>query len=463
MDVLFLGRFWRIGFALILLVGLVGCGVPVAATTVALTEQTILTVWTNPVTVVRADGSTVVLPKDETIEIQVGDRIMVGDTGRAILRYGERLSVELFHGSDVTLTEVRQEPDERVFMRLFQDGGHIGVNLSQQANLLLRLENSISTLTPLVDGTSLLICQNPVVLTCIAALEGQVEVSAQGKVVTINSGEATYVLKGEQPEPAVCTRPEDIKALEDQMRGTEKTDPLSKLVEYWSNNGCSEAPQQAQAPVQAALPAAEGMVKIDGGEYQVGRAEEDEFHVALQTVTLATYWIDTHEVTNDQYQPFLIQTWGSAPEITSGREQHPVRGITWDQADAYCTWANKRLPSEAEWEVAARSRSAAPPSYPWGDDPTAGGKIDQLPRDDTYPVGSFEFNQSTFGVYDMAGNLWEWVALPYADVANGQQVLRGGRFGFIKDMAFRQPAQPDDERFVSVAGFRCAADQVGGS
>jgi formylglycine-generating enzyme required for sulfatase activity len=65
-------------------------------------------------------------------------------------------------------------------------------------------------------------------------------------------------------------------------------------------------------------------------------------------------------------------------------------------------------------------------------------------------------------VYDMAGNVWEWVGVPYGPVADGFQILRGGRHGQLKDMAYRQPAAPDDGYFLPVAGFRCAADRVAG-
>ena len=112
--------------------------------------------------------------------------------------------------------------------------------------------------------------------------------------------------------------------------------------------------------------------------------------------------------------------------------------------------------------MAARGPSANPPPYPWGHDPTAGGQFDALPLTGTYDVGSALFNKSAFGVYDMAGTVWQWVDAPYAPVTSGDKILRGGRHGLLEDMAYRQPAQPADRRFRRVAGARCAADRVAG-
>jgi formylglycine-generating enzyme required for sulfatase activity len=149
-----------------------------------------------------------------------------------------------------------------------------------------------------------------------------------------------------------------------------------------------------------------------------------------------------------------------APIIWPGEGDHPVRGITWDQAEAYCSWANKRLPTEAEWEAAGRGPGANPQLYPWGDDPTAGGKAFSLPDQDTYPVGSESFNTSPSGVSDLVGNVWEWVGEPYASVQTGFHILRGGRYGNAQDLAYRISVVPNDPAYMKYAGFRCATDHV---
>jgi formylglycine-generating enzyme required for sulfatase activity len=202
------------------------------------------------------------------------------------------------------------------------------------------------------------------------------------------------------------------------------------------------------------------MAQVAAGAYTVGSTMADEFHISPQELTMPTFWIDALEVTNAQYQKFMDATGQPPPASWPGRDQHPVKGVNWNQAVAYCTWLHKRLPNEAEWEVAARGPGPTPPSYPWGNDPNADGQASALSLTDTYEAGSIPFNKSLFGVYDMAGNVWEWVGEPYGPVPDGQKILRGGRHGLIKDMAYRQAAEPNSERFVPFAGFRCAADEV---
>ena len=204
------------------------------------------------------------------------------------------------------------------------------------------------------------------------------------------------------------------------------------------------------------------MAKIAAGTYTLGSATADDFHVAAFQKEMPDFWIDVYEVTNASYQKFVGATGHPPPLTWPGKEKHPVAGISWDDATAYCEWAHKRLPTEAEWEAAARGSGQNPPLYPWGDDPGAEGKVGDLPLTDTYDVGSIAFNKSPLGVFDMAGTLWQWVTDPYAPVPDGTQVLRGGRHGLIQDMAYRQAAEPKSERFVPYAGFRCAADKVQG-
>jgi len=214
-------------------------------------------------------------------------------------------------------------------------------------------------------------------------------------------------------------------------------------------------------PVTDDLPPAEGMVEVMSGTYQVGLSPADEYHITQTSVPLSNFWIDKYQTTNAQYQQYITQTGAPAPVVWPGEANHPVIGVTWDQALAYCQWMKKRLPREAEWEAAGRGPGATPQLYPWGNDATADGQALTLPDQDTYAVGTQSFNQSPFGVFDLVGNVWEWVGEPYSNVQEGYKFLRGGRYGLpILDLAYRLAVAPGDTRYIKYAGFRCAADQV---
>jgi formylglycine-generating enzyme required for sulfatase activity len=199
------------------------------------------------------------------------------------------------------------------------------------------------------------------------------------------------------------------------------------------------------------------MVNVTAGPYEVGTsAYTDEYHASPSTVELNSFWIDQYQTTNAEYELYRQATGAPQPTV-SGEADHPVIGVTWEQAQAYCTWAKKRLPTEAEWETAGRGPGGNP--YPWGTDPTAEGQALNLPNDGTYPVGSQSFNQSDFGVFDMVGNIWEWVGESYV---SGQQgyILRGGRYGLVLDLSYRLGVPVGDTRYLQYSGFRCAADEV---
>jgi serine/threonine-protein kinase len=221
----------------------------------------------------------------------------------------------------------------------------------------------------------------------------------------------------------------------------------------------STSPLPADTPAVPALPEATGMVKVDAGTYDVGRDPADDYHNAAQSISLTEFWIDQYQTTNAGYDLYITETGAPPPVIWPGEPNHPVRGVTWDQASAYCAWKVKRLPSEAEWEAAGRGPGPEPQLHPWGDDPTDGGNALQLPNDNTYEVGSQFFNVSPLQVYDMVGNVWEWVGEPYSSLPAGIHILRGGRFSNPVDLAYRLPVSADDP-IVQYAGFRCAADQV---
>ena len=159
------------------------------------------------------------------------------------------------------------------------------------------------------------------------------------------------------------------------------------------------------------------MVLVPAGEFTMGgnaAVEEKPVH----QVSLDAFYIDKYEVTVEQYANFLHTTSHHAPPEWKVMNQpphqkHPVVMMDWTDANAYCHWAEKRLPTEAEWEKAARGTDGR--MYPWGDDvPTPKranyGKKKWDNHTSLQPVGTVEDGKSPYGAYDMAGNVWEWTS-----------------------------------------------------
>ncbi len=155
------------------------------------------------------------------------------------------------------------------------------------------------------------------------------------------------------------------------------------------------------------------MVRVPAGEFRMGSETQNPDERPARTVYLNAYWIDRHEVTNAQYEAFVLERGHRRPALwdddrLSGPRQ-PVVGVDWFDAAAYCDWADKRLCTEAEWEKAARGTDGRP--YPWGEEePDAARANFDMRVGRPVDVGSHPAGVSPFGAYDMAGNVWEWVA-----------------------------------------------------
>lgn len=223
------------------------------------------------------------------------------------------------------------------------------------------------------------------------------------------------------------------------------------------------------------------LVYVPAGQFFMGsdkadpEAEQDE--KPQHTPFLDAYWIDRTEVTNAMYARCVEAGTCTAPMHSPHYSlpeyaDHPVFGVTWFQAGEYCGWAGRRLPTEAEWEKAARGTDGQ--LYPWGNTPPD-DKLLNFGKgvNDTTPVGSYPAGASPYGALDMAGNIWEWVSDGYdstyyahAPAANppggtsaNQRVVRGGAWG-VDARAVRSanrfwafPGRNDTD------GFRCSVSE----
>jgi formylglycine-generating enzyme required for sulfatase activity len=177
------------------------------------------------------------------------------------------------------------------------------------------------------------------------------------------------------------------------------------------------------------------MVYVPAGTFPMGSAASDpdaQYEEKPQhQVTLDAFWIDRTEVTNAQYgrcvEAGTCQKSTLADDAAYNGAGYPVVGVAWQDAADYCRWAGGRLPSEAEWEYAARGLDGR--IYPWGDT-FDGAKVNATGKDDGYeytaPVGSFPAGASWIGALDMAGNVWEWTNDWYASYPAEPQVNPGG-------------------------------------
>ena len=243
------------------------------------------------------------------------------------------------------------------------------------------------------------------------------------------------------------------------------------------------------------------MMLVPGGEFLMGSTDADtkagDDEMPLRSVYLEAFWIDRTEVTNARYAQFLNTQGGHIGicgghdcaetrvedkyshilrqdgryAVENGFEDHPATQVSWYGAQAYCRWAGARLPTEAEWEKAARGVDGR--LFPWGNEAP---DCDKAQYGDcggaTVPVGARQAGASPYGVLDMAGNVWEWVAdwydpagydstlaeNPQGPEAGIRKVFRGGSWGYppaflrTGERARNRPAYAGPN-----VGFRCVA------
>lgn len=277
---------------------------------------------------------------------------------------------------------------------------------------------------------------------------------------------------------------------------------------------------ETDRPVQVAkqLPDVDGMVFIEGGEFMMGTDGGMRNEEPSHSVRVSPFYMDKYEVTVGEFEKFVNETkyateaerfgWSAVFDVGTGKwsgtkgaywrnpdgdgkrpsADEPVTQISWNDANAFAAWAGKRLPTEAEWEFAARGGLIGK-EYAWGDElrpdgsPAANWWQGSFPDNNTAedgfvkraPVGNFAANG--YGLFDMGGNVWEWVADRYSETyyrnspdtdpagpnLGAERVLRGGSWmcseTFCSNyrVAARSYATPDSA--MNNTGFRCVKDK----
>ncbi len=239
----------------------------------------------------------------------------------------------------------------------------------------------------------------------------------------------------------------------------------------------TDTPAPERVATEGTLAVTDLMIEISAGPFTLGNDNSDPNEAPAQQMDLPAFMIDAYEVTNADYAAFVQSTgyttyreqqgsqqnWRWA--YREGKDNHPVAFVTFDDAQAFCQWAGKRLPNEFEWEKAARGPDGF--LYPWGNEYSAGelnGKDSGLRQ--TTAVGSYPANR--YGLYDVAGNIKEWVDSPYiaypgssyqdSHYSEGYRGIRGG--GWFDEAKYvlatnRNGGDPAITANDDI-GFRCA-------
>jgi formylglycine-generating enzyme required for sulfatase activity len=212
-----------------------------------------------------------------------------------------------------------------------------------------------------------------------------------------------------------------------------------------------------------------GMVPVPGGTLTLGASDQSDN--PPHSVTVAAFLMDLTEVTVSAYGSCASAGQCATPPSTcdfgtpnwgvSGKENHPINCVSWTDANTYCTWSGKRLPTEEEWEYAARYDDGR--DYPWGNTALS-ATLANYGMNGTTAVGSFPSGNSKLGIQDLTGNVWEWTSTwycsspPCTGTSGTSRVLRGGSWGGPASslrVAFRNFAISPSYRENDV-GFRCA-------
>jgi formylglycine-generating enzyme required for sulfatase activity len=258
---------------------------------------------------------------------------------------------------------------------------------------------------------------------------------------------------------------------------TEKAIPRGLLLKSLiQTTGSAKKNTKTKQPSSKPL---SGMAFISKGEFVMGSNERWDDEAPEHISSTKAFYMDLNEVTNSDYEKFVVATKHVTPyhwpegNIPKKKEQHPVVYVSWFDASNYCKWAGKRLPTEQEWEKAARGQDGL--IYPWGNQ-WALDKSNHPYKNSTgtEPIGSYPKGRSPYGLNDMSGNVWEWVDsyyLPHpdnpvtrAEYGKDKRVLKGGSWFDCLSYGCGLSAPTFNRSFFTPEvknnsfGFRCAKD-----
>lgn len=231
------------------------------------------------------------------------------------------------------------------------------------------------------------------------------------------------------------------------------------------------------------------MTKIPRGEFLMGTFERHNDEGPLHVAYINGFYIDNYEVTNGDYKEFIDATGHKAPDHWADQsdadrsdgsaypqkiKNHPVVFVDWYNAVSYCKWKSKRLPTEWEWEKAARGTDGR--TYPWGNDFDMTKSNNPIAESEgTLPVGSYPEGVSPYGLFDMSGNVWEWVQDEYRmhpgsdnlsrEEDRGHKMLKGGSWWSCSFYNCGTSAPSYNRSFFSADtksssyGFRCVVSE----
>ena len=298
-----------------------------------------------------------------------------------------------------------------------------------------------------------------------------------GVIVVIVLIASPIIKKALSPEPSPPVLTETTQAPPPGSPASPTSKPLESIPSP------TDVLQSTATSLPIEVSGIEGMVLVPEGIFTMGSDDHDFMERPAHTVYLDAYYIDQYEVTNKQYMACVAEKKCDWPADISSKtrasyygnsefDDYPVVYVSWDMARTYCSWRGARLPTEAEWEKAARGTESR--SYPWGEAiPDCSKANYNACGGDTVKVGSFKSGKSSYDVYDLAGNVWEWVADWYQEyyystlgtntanppgpATRSERVIRGGSWtNTPKSISTTIRNSSDPSKIYNIVGFRCA-------